>query len=395
MPYGSVGGMERLAFTFYNYYKTQGYNVKALKFIKLPSDIIHFGNDEFYLSKKDFSEMSKTERIIFYLKAPGRIKKIIRKEKISHSISFGDMANFFISLSKSGEYKIGSIHAVKSIEFQGKSFLNKLYKWSYRTTYKNLDKLVCISSAIKDDLLSNCNYKFPENIQVIYNPHDLYEINTKSNEEIECEKENQLFKKKCIIFIGRMSVQKSPWHLITAFSLIYEKNPDLNLVFIGDGDKRVQEHIEKLIDTFKIKDRVYFLGRKSNPYKYLKRAAVLALSSHYEGTPNVIAEAICLSVPIVSSNCTKGITEMMSINNKNVNDTNVECEAGIITPNLYKGSLGIPDKNDITPEEKKLAEALALVVSSDKYKKRLIANREELLDKFNLDVVARKYLGQP
>src|SRR5690606_37643501 len=117
MPYGSVGGMERLAYNFYKCYIGMGYNAKALKLIKLDSDIINFGADELYLKDCDFSEMSKTERAFFYFKAPSMIKKIIKREQITHSISFGDMANFFSSLSGTKEFKIGSIHALKSIEF--------------------------------------------------------------------------------------------------------------------------------------------------------------------------------------------------------------------------------------------------------------------------------------
>ena len=43
MPYGSVGGMERLALTFYNRMKKLGYKVKVVKLIKLEDDIILFG----------------------------------------------------------------------------------------------------------------------------------------------------------------------------------------------------------------------------------------------------------------------------------------------------------------------------------------------------------------
>ena len=99
MPYGSVGGMERLAISFYNHYKSIGFKVKALKFIKLETDIINFGEDEFYLKGRDFNQMSKTGRLKFYLSAPNSIRKIIKTEKITHSISFGDMANFFSSIT--------------------------------------------------------------------------------------------------------------------------------------------------------------------------------------------------------------------------------------------------------------------------------------------------------
>ena len=99
MPYGSVGGMERLAINFYNYYKNNGYTVKAIKIIKLESDIINFGDDELFLSNIDFFEMSFAKRFLFYLKIPFMIRKIIKQNKTSHSIAFGDMANIFSSLT--------------------------------------------------------------------------------------------------------------------------------------------------------------------------------------------------------------------------------------------------------------------------------------------------------
>jgi hypothetical protein len=78
MPYGSVGGMERLAIHFYNYYKSIGVTVKGLKFIKLSTDIINFGEDEIFFKHHDFNAMSKIERLLFYFNAPNLIRKIIK-----------------------------------------------------------------------------------------------------------------------------------------------------------------------------------------------------------------------------------------------------------------------------------------------------------------------------
>ncbi len=123
IPYGGVGGIERLALNFYNHYVSKGYIVKVIKIIQLDSDIIHFGVDEIALSTKDFIKMPFINRLYFYCKIPFLIHKIIKKNKISHSISFGDMTNFFSSLSFTKEYKIGSIHSFKSIEFKEQNFL--------------------------------------------------------------------------------------------------------------------------------------------------------------------------------------------------------------------------------------------------------------------------------
>ncbi len=393
MPYGSVGGMERLALTFYEYYKQNGYNVKAVKIIKLESDIINFGSDEYALSTKDFSHFSTFERFFFYLKIPFLVAAIIRKEKITHSISFGDMANLFSSLTFTKEYKIASMHAVKSIELAAPSFLNKLFRRSYRTSYYFLDKVVCISNAIKKDIIENCHFKFVKKLEVIYNPHNLKEIERLSLLPIDNKEEELHFENDVVVFLGRMSIQKSPWHLVKAFAKLSEKNPKLKLVFIGDGSKEVTDWLEELLRHFKIQDKVVFLGRKTNPYQYIAKAKVLALSSYYEGTPNVIVEAMALGVPIVSSNCTDGIAELMTLNQiKKVGDC-LETEAGIITPNFYKGKLNIPKNFDIEENEIIFSNALENVLNNNTdFKKRIIRNKAELMDKFDFQKTAINYL---
>ncbi|MDD7885825.1 glycosyltransferase [Flavivirga sp. 57AJ16] len=393
MPYGSVGGMERLALTFYNHYKKEGYQVKALKFIKLNSDIINFGEDELFFKPYDFNEMSPFERMAFYLKAPLMLRKIIKENKTTHSIAFGDMANLFSSLTFTNEFKIGSIHALKSVEFVNKTFFNSVFKLSYKTSYKYINKVVCISQAIKNDLINNYNYKFP-NLEIVYNPHNVKDVIRLSSEPITEEKEKEIFSKKTIVFLGRLSIQKSPWHLINAFSMVKKIIEDVNLVIIGDGDIKVIRYIEGLIKEAGLQNNVFLLGRKSNPYKYLAAANVLALSSHYEGTPNVIVESIATETPIVSSYCTKGIIELMSLKNYEEQPENIILESGIVTPNLFKGALGIPEEKIIIKEEEKFSNALVQVLENTQFETNLKEAKDKLLSKFDLDFVANKYLEE-
>ncbi|TSE04851.1 glycosyltransferase [Aquimarina algiphila] len=392
IPYGGVGGMERLAFSFYNFYKKEGHFIKAVKFIKMKNDIINFGEDELFFSDRDFSEMSKIERLKFYVSIPFQLRKVIKKHKITHSISFGAMPNVYSSLTYTKDYKIASIHALKSVELSNNSLLSKMTRFGYKYTYKNLDKVVCISNAIKEDLIEKCNFKFANKLKVIYNPHDVDEIQKRSLEEITEKEEVALLASNSVLFVGRLSTQKSPWHLIKAFSLVLKNVPDAKLIFIGDGDAGVLKHLEDLIEDLGVKEQIHFLGRKKNPYKYLVNTKMLALASHYEGTPNVIVEAMCLATPVVSSCCTYGIVELMSLKAQTVEDKMIEVEAGIITPNLYKDRLGIPDTSDFIDEEYVLAEAIEKVLKSSVYKENLEEKREELLTKFNLEKVASEYL---
>ena len=393
MPYGSVGGMERLALNFYTHYKEQGYSVKAIKIIQLPSDIIHFGNDEIALSTVDFYEMSFIKRLMFYLKIPYLIHKIVKQNKTTHSIAFGDMANVFSSLSCTSEFKIASIHALKSVEFVSKSFLNSIFKLAFKTSYYFFNKVVCISEAIKVDLIENCGFKFKSKLQVIYNPHNVAEIEKLALIEIESLAEVELFKNDVILFLGRMSAQKAPWHLIKAFSLLENIDNKIKLVLIGDGDNAITNYLKELINKLNIEKNVVFLGRKSNPYQYLKRAKILALSSYYEGTPNVIVEAIATETPIVSSNCTDGIIELMSQNENEKIENCIYTESGIITPNFFKGSLSIPTDELITQEEIIFSKALQTILIQSIYKEKLIKNKINLLSKFNLKLVSNEYLN--
>lgn len=391
MPYGSVGGMERLALTFYNKYKELGYKVYGVKIIGLKDDIIHFGEDEVILSEKDFFEYSKIDRIKFYLSIPFKLRQIIINKKIDYTISFGDMANCFSVLTKTKENKIASIHSLKSVEMVNPSLMDKLFIKSYKTVYKRFNKVVCISKGIKQDLINNFNYPF-NNLKVIYNPHDYQYIINKSEEKIEDINEINIFAKDTIIFLGRYSIQKSPWHLINAFYLSNHVNK--NLVFIGDGSDEILNFLKRQVKDLNLEDKVFFLGRKSNPYKYLSKAKILALSSLYEGTPNVIAEAIALGIPIISSNCTEGIYEMMSCNEKISEDDIIFTESGLITPNLFKNKLQLPKECNFIEEELIFSKAIDNVFNSyEYYKTNLRNNQFQLMKKYELKKVCLDYLN--
>jgi glycosyltransferase involved in cell wall biosynthesis len=397
LPYGSVGGMERLALTFYEYYKSLGYFVKALKFIKLESDIIDFGKDELFLSLKDFNSMSAQGRYGFYLRSPLALRKMIKKHKITHSIAFGDMANLFSSLTFTKEYKIGSIHSYKSIELSSSSVFNKLTQIGYKSSYKNLDKLVCISKTVREDLISKCNYRF-KNIEVIYNPHNIESIRSKSCQKITDIKEQELFQNEIILFLGRLSLAKAPWHLINAFKVLQERRPNVFLVFIGDGESSVTEYVENFIRYLGLEEKVILLGRKNNPYIYLKQAKCVALTSNFEGTPNVIVEAIALGTPVVTSFCTAGILELMSVDETLVYDNEgiLETEAGIITPNFYEGSLEVPQSFENKPSDKErlFAKGLETVLDAKANGISIVSKQEVLLKKFDLPTIAKQYLAE-
>jgi glycosyltransferase involved in cell wall biosynthesis len=48
-----------------------------------------------------------------------------------------------------------------------------------------------------------------------------------------------------------------------------------------------------------------------NPYAFMARAAAFVLSSHFEGSPNVVVEAMACGCPVVATNCPSGPSEIL------------------------------------------------------------------------------------
>jgi glycosyltransferase involved in cell wall biosynthesis len=78
---------------------------------------------------------------------------------------------------------------------------------------------------------------------------------------------------------------------------------------IGDGPLRTA--LEETATALGVRDDVAFLGFRTNPYPFIKRAAALVLSSRWEGFGNVLVEALALGTSVVSTDCPHGPTEIL------------------------------------------------------------------------------------
>jgi len=106
-----------------------------------------------------------------------------------------------------------------------------------------------------------------------------------------------------IIASGRLNRTKRYDVLLQAASILSAKIK-FNLVILGEGPLRNQ--LEQLASTLGIADRTFFLGSVSNPWPYINKASVLALSSDYEGFGLVLIEAMVCGVPVVSTRAPYG-----------------------------------------------------------------------------------------
>lgn len=149
--------------------------------------------------------------------------------------------------------------------------------------------IIFVSNESKNSFLKY--YKKLENKTHVFNNFiDIDEIISKSNEEI---KEKKPKSKKLFVFVGRLD--DSSKKLKRAINLAHNIK-DIELWIIGDGPDR------KMYEEYNSNnDRVKFLGRKTNPYPYIKESDYFILTSDYEGFPVTYLESIVLKKNIITT----------------------------------------------------------------------------------------------
>jgi glycosyltransferase involved in cell wall biosynthesis len=99
--------------------------------------------------------------------------------------------------------------------------------------------------------------------------------------------------------VGRLSKEKGFDILIKAIDAVRRNGVDAYLAIAGEGDE--YDSLACLIRSLGLEERCFLLGFCKDTLKLFQAFDVFALSSHREGLPNVILEAMALEVPIVAT----------------------------------------------------------------------------------------------
>tara|TARA_B100001027_G_C16263091_1_gene330514 strand:+ start:916 stop:2022 length:1107 start_codon:yes stop_codon:yes gene_type:complete len=298
-PYSSLGGADRSLARLINNLDINKFEVA---FICLNNPyILNF------LKRKINIIKLKSNRSIFSILEIRRYLNKFSNEKNVIFVSNQNFANVISTfiIKKFPNIKLVLIdrNHIDELEYSNNlldSFKKIVIKFLMRLFYKNSDLIIGNAKILSRDL----SLLVKKKVKTIYNPAKDKSIIALSNKKVKI-----INKKKLIINIGRLEIQKDHITLIKSI----ENLCDINLLIIGYGSLLVK--LRKIIKTKKLKDRVKIITNISNPYPYLKKADLFVLSSLYEGFPNVLTEAIMLNIPVLSSNCRSGPKEIL-FNNK-------------------------------------------------------------------------------
>jgi glycosyltransferase involved in cell wall biosynthesis len=106
-----------------------------------------------------------------------------------------------------------------------------------------------------------------------------------------------------VLSVGRLAPQKDQATLLDAFARLRQDCP-ARLVILGEGELR--SVLEARARDLGIMESVLFAGFMDEPFRWMKHATVLAHTARWEGSPNVIVEALACALPIVATDCPGG-----------------------------------------------------------------------------------------
>lgn len=122
-------------------------------------------------------------------------------------------------------------------------------------------------------------------------------------------------RQKKIVTVGRLLESKKHLLLIQTFYKILENHPDFTLHIYGDGE--YYQRLEELIITLQIQNSVFLHGSVDDIASQIQDAYMFVLTSDYEGSPNVLLEAMSLGLPCISTDCLGGGAREVIVHNEN------------------------------------------------------------------------------
>lgn len=171
-------------------------------------------------------------------------------------------------------------------------------------------------------------------------------------------------KTKEIVTVGRLIPQKNHRLLIKAFAEIHPKYPDYSLKIVGEGP--LKRDLEELIDTLKLRNAVSIQSNIKNVMTVVNDAACFALSSDYEGFPNVLLEAMASGMPVVSTDFGTGIARDLITDGIN----------GYVVP---------------VGDTEKMAGSIEKIISSESVQFQMGKENVKLKDKFSEDTICSQW----
>ena len=171
-------------------------------------------------------------------------------------------------------------------------------------------------------------------------------------------------RKNIIVNYCRLNRQKNLPLLIKSFVQFHKVFPHFKLEIYGQGE--LKEQLEDLIQEMGLTDFAHILPFDANIHQKIRDYAMLVSSSDWEGFPNTVLEALCLGMPVISTDCDFGPRDMIK-----------DYENGLLVP---------------VDDEIALTNAMVELASNRELANKLGKNAIKIRDLYSVDVIGKRWL---
>ena len=231
-----------------------------------------------------------------YLLLPRRLARILRSERI-------DLVHLNNTIQRNHAWMLAArLAGVPCITHE--RGLRRDFMARDRRLARNLDAVICISSAVHENLVARGLGDLP--LVTIFNGLDPAQMQcTRAPADVRAEI-GVAPDARLIGIVGNIQPWKGQEIVIRAMGLLREELPDLACVLIGDTSRNAaayREQIAALSRELGIESRVHITGFRSDVPNYINALDIQVHASiDPEPFGRVLLEAMALSKPLVASN---------------------------------------------------------------------------------------------
>lgn len=282
-------------------------NGERLKNIPKEINII-YGDKYFDVVDLPFKSLLKKRQIIKAMKKAfmsfmiktGLIEKYIHlaRKKLNIcdydiEVAFKDGFCTLFTAFGNSKKKINWVHS----DYMVKRFTVDKYKTTFMKCFEKFDVIVALSEDIKKSFVTK--YGHAHLITIVNNYLNDKRIIGMSNETVELDLDKS---KLNLVCVGRLCYQKAFDRLLDALNMLNKEKltSKLHIDIIGDGEDKT--YLTNKIEEYNLENVISLLGKKDNPYAYMKKYDSVLLTSRAEAYCLVMVEALILKKPVLTTN---------------------------------------------------------------------------------------------
>lgn len=340
------GGAERVVCNLSNYLSSQQHDITIT---------VLRGNEDTYQLKKEVC-LNYLQPSYYTEKKSGlyRVKEISTVFKSLKEIPQDVLLVSFLELPVAYSLFFRYFYKSKLVicERNNPLFYSKVYQWIFKRFSRRAEGVACQTKVIRDWYLPHVGSK----TAVVVIPNSINKDILDANVVKE--------RKKVILTMGRLAPQKNQKLLIDAFAELADKYPEWDIHIYGKGP--LEDDIRNRIDSLGLNDRVKLFGFTKDAVGAYNTAGLFVLTSDHEGMPNVLAEAMAMGLPCISTDCGGGGAKELINNGVN----------GILIP-----------KND----QSLLVESLKSLIDNPLYAERLANEAKKIRNRLDSETIHKQW----